>query len=264
MRVLRYPFDRPIKWSDHNYITSDVRNVKIVTDPDLGLVAKFDGSAYVKGPNLDAMTGNSKRTLAYWCKLDGLNHVFIHCTGRYKSSVWCTHIYNRRYFRLVVNGDNYSSFPTRPKTNTWHHICETYDGDYLALYVDGKRVQNKKKTVNTQNTNIYVGKKSTGGYGFKGRLSDFRVYNHSMTQEQIEALFKLDSKRLPAKEIPGKIHLRSSGSTTLSCFVEGDPAVNYRVVVDDDVIDDVKTGDTVGFEGLTPGTNYTCKLYKIS
>ena len=63
-------------------------------------------------------------------------------------------------------------------------------------------------------------------------------------------------------EIPGTIQLKSLGSTFLSCEVKGDPNVNYEVVVDNQTVDDVKSGDTVNVSGLQPNKSYVCALYK--
>lgn len=63
-------------------------------------------------------------------------------------------------------------------------------------------------------------------------------------------------------EIPGTIQLKSLGSTFVSCEVQGDPNVNYKVVVDNQTVDNVKSGDTVNVSGLEPNKSIVCALYK--
>lgn len=259
MRVLHYPFDKPMRLYD-----TIVQNVRLVIDPDLGVVAKFNRSGYAKGPVLAAMTGNSKRTIAYWCKMDETSGMaFIHSTGEYMKSGWATTVLKGGSVRLSANRFALST-RINAKTNTWYHVCETHDGGTYSLYMDGVLMRSGRGRLNTARDNLYVGTNpSQKRLGFVGKLSDFRVYDHSMSSRQVAALYELDAKRL-AKEIPGKIHLKSFGSTSLSCKVEGDPDVNYRVAVDDKVFDNIKAGDLVQFQGLKPGTNYMCKLYKTS
>lgn len=64
------------------------------------------------------------------------------------------------------------------------------------------------------------------------------------------------------EEIPGTIQLKSLGSTFVSCEVQGDPNVNYKVVVDNQTVDNVKSGDTVNVSGLEPNKSIVCALYK--
>ena len=257
--VLRYPFDKSagqdVSKNQHQSVVSGVR---LVEDSERGMVAKFQGRAYIKGPQLPAMKGSSRRTIVYWCNMAPNRTMYIHSTGRF--SPWsCSTLSGK--LRLVSNRVSQTA-TNKISSDRWYHVCETYDGKKVSLYIDGKLERSNWHTVKTDDDNIYLGRRShSSSFSFQGKLSDFRVFDDSMSASKVRNLYRADNR---PKEIPGKLRLKSLGSTALSCSVEGDPKVRYRVVVDDEVIDDVKTGDTVHFEQLTPGTSYSCKLYKVS
>lgn len=261
--VLRYPLNNRNIVQDistKNYKLSVAKNLKLVKDPTLGPVAYFDGSASMVGPKLLEMSGRSKRTVAYWCYLEGENFAFVHSSGTWTSTVWATTVWQGR-LRLVANKK--ALYSPRVAPRKWYHVCETFDGSKISFYLNGVLAQRLSKAVTTARTNITLGSNTKyPAYRFKGRLSDFRIFNGALSDSQVAKLYAFDSRRL-LKEIPGKIRFKFSGSTSFSCSVEGDPAVDYRVEVGGQVKNNVKSGDTVTFEGLAPSTKYNCKLYKM-
>jgi len=78
------------------------------------------------------------------------------------------------------------------KDGIWHHICGTYDGTNLKLYVDGALV----KTGTTSyvpalsSAYIYIGGNAGGEKFIAGYLNDARIYDHALSQKEVKEISK--------------------------------------------------------------------------
>jgi len=79
--------------------------------------------------------------------------------------------------------------------NTWVHICATYDGYNSTIYKNGINTRsaqlNSSYTPLLFNSNpIYVGDLfGNGGYTFNGSIDDVRIYNVSLTANEISDIY---------------------------------------------------------------------------
>lgn len=76
------------------------------------------------------------------------------------------------------------------KTRRWTHVAVALEGDEGTLYVDGVAVNTSQITLDplfTQNR-CYVGKSQYPDPLFKGRIDDFRIYNHALAPRAVEDL----------------------------------------------------------------------------
>jgi hypothetical protein len=73
----------------------------------------------------------------------------------------------------------------------WHHVALSYDGTTVRIYVDGVKVQENTRTLNTQyGTNpLYIGiwdPSITNNLKlFKGEMDEFRLWNRALTNSEI-------------------------------------------------------------------------------
>jgi hypothetical protein len=77
----------------------------------------------------------------------------------------------------------------------WHHIGFVWDGSYRILYVDGVEVTKDETAVApllSSEGSLYIGvdKNLEPSSFFSGMLDDIRIYNHALTEKQIETLSK--------------------------------------------------------------------------
>ena len=146
---------------------------------------------------------------------------------------------------------------------TWIHVCETYDGSTVSQYFNGELVNYRNLSFRNETYPLYLGmnQQYTGKYNLNGRLSDFRVYDYGLSPADVQEIYSVGANKV-REEIPGTIQVSSRGSKTISILVEGDPNEDYNVVVADQIVNNVKSGDTVNIRDLEPNTNYNCELYK--
>ncbi len=97
-------------------------------------------------------------------------------------------------FQLDIGGtlrglDSTNALPA----NGWHHVVGTYDGTNRYIYIDG--VQDASSSLYTGNIGshvtwpLYIGKVAYSAINnFDGLIDDVRVYNHALTEQEINSL----------------------------------------------------------------------------
>lgn len=80
--------------------------------------------------------------------------------------------------------------------NTWFHLCIIYDGIKVSYYINGKFKESHNCTLNSSYwgnvTNIGASQTTGGSYGnyLNGYLNDVRIYDHCLSQKEIEEISK--------------------------------------------------------------------------
>jgi beta-glucosidase len=94
-------------------------------------------------------------------------------------------------FHFAICGSpwvNLISGSTEVLAGEWHHVCGTYDGGMIRLYVDGVLDANKVCTdgIPTNNYNVCIGEnsESTGRY-WDGLIDDVAIFDHALNANEI-------------------------------------------------------------------------------
>jgi len=149
----------------------------------------FDGSGdYVSIPDSKSLNPGSDMTMSAWIRWNGgaSDHNIITKESAYE-------------FRIASEVINYAINPwawlgsssCTSKTNEWHHVVITHDGDgQQKIYIDG----NEKYTVAsggsiTSNSNIVtIGGRGDGTSSpFHGFIDEPKIYNYARTAAQIKS-----------------------------------------------------------------------------
>ena len=90
--------------------------------------------------------------------------------------------------------------------NTWFHLCITYDGTKVSYYINGEFKESSNRTINSSYwgnvTSIGASQVNNSSYSnyLNGRLNDFRIYDHTLSDKEIDELsrglilhYKMDS-----------------------------------------------------------------------
>jgi hypothetical protein len=72
--------------------------------------------------------------------------------------------------------------------NQWYHVVAVYDGTQLCLFINKNMVQCEKLKgrFSEQNGRVLIGSST---YAFNGYIDDARVYDHALTQTEIDQLY---------------------------------------------------------------------------
>ena len=79
-----------------------------------------------------------------------------------------------------------------PKPNVWTHYLGTYDGETIAVYVDGVKKGMKKAPVKRLDFSLplFIGTGPEGGRQLTGSLDQVRLWNRALTTDEAGAVFK--------------------------------------------------------------------------
>jgi Concanavalin A-like lectin/glucanases superfamily len=259
---------------------------------------RFDtaGERIVIGP-LDPTTGTNAMTLAVWIKWEGQGHSIAHQGIIGKRLGWDPGTGVKWFWEttpagdLVFRADNaaggtglwWGNAILAPYANEWTHVALTWDDGAAVEYINAEEVETGNITFrdSADATPVTIGcTDSTNNETFVGIIDEARIYNHALTQPEIQTImlgeFPTASSPDPAD---GAIH--EDTWITLS-WKPGTLAVSHDVYLGDN-FDDVNegAGDTfsgnqmttfyvAGFpgfaypDGLVPGTTYYWRIDEVN
>lgn len=173
------------------YGNDGLNNGGLITDS----YTSFNGtSQYIS--NIDtknpALLEPSAITISSWINLDTdastARHIWFTKWLGYSNEIEATT--RIPYLRLNGPGDIRSSVPITP--GKWHHFVGTYDAAIGGkVYLDGVLVGTKTPNGQIIHSRAYplnIGRYS-GGIYFKGKISNARIYNRALSEEEVKSLY---------------------------------------------------------------------------
>ncbi len=97
---------------------------------------------------------------------------------------------NKQYLILMKYGAPVYNSEIAIPLNTWSHICGVYDGANASIFWNGKLLGISAWTIDTQAAAnpFFIGRSSSVGSYFPGKIDDVRIYNNALTSDQIRQL----------------------------------------------------------------------------
>ena len=164
------------------------------------------------------------------------------------------------------------SYPFIPELNAWYHLTYTFDDSTKtqALYINGQQV-----ATGTQATSIaydshpvLIGadiNSESPGYYFPGSVDEVKVYNRSLSVDEIAAIYNAGSAGVCAATVPGapaSVTASAGNSQATVNFTEpasngGSVITGYTVTATPGGITATGATSPITVTGLTNGTSYT-------
>ena len=165
--------------------------------------ATFDGTNdYLDANDVDA--GTSNLSWAGWFKFNSSNHGgaagMLMCKGDTGSNrVWSIFYSPGNGVRLGLSdsggsfNDEVTSSGAISDTN-WHHFVATYEpSTAIKMYVDGVLEGTNSSGISSSlrdtNDDVRMGAASDNGDDFTGRLRDMRIYDQTLSADQVASLY---------------------------------------------------------------------------
>ena len=148
----------------------------------------FEGANYVHIPNESNFDMDEKITVASWVKIDTVNKDWQTILAK-GDSAWrlSTHRSERRFHFSVTGPPDYTAVDgsVSVATGEWHHVCGTYDGTNIRLYMDGVEDPGGPVAytggITTNNFDVYIGENAEKpGRYWRGAIDEVRIYNYAL------------------------------------------------------------------------------------
>jgi hypothetical protein len=162
-------------------------------DGKFGKALYFDGaSSYAEVPNSTSLNPTGQISLSAWIKpiSSGMGQYAVVVAK--PIGAWATGGYG---LTRDASTDNlafwinvYTNKVTIPFAyNEWQYVAATYDGATMKIFKNGSLVDSKSySTAITQGTEVLrIGKPITYNYPYKGYIDEVKIYNFSLTAEEI-------------------------------------------------------------------------------
>ncbi|MGV8085087.1 MAG: NosD domain-containing protein, partial [Candidatus Bilamarchaeum sp.] len=104
---------------------------------------------------------------------------------------------------LLIGAINCNGFGTSPtlQVGQWSHIVLTKEGTTWNLYLNGSLLVTASNPFNSPTPFMMIGQNTLAlNSAFNGSIDNFKIYNRSLSQEQISALFANRTDRIVSRE----------------------------------------------------------------
>lgn len=204
-RVKEVSSDSIVSIKGENYSWKDGRNGKPALFFDNPVEGKRKNNSCIAFSIKDKIDFSKPFTLATWCYVEpdassdksydiagcmkgdyGPGWRLSYCWGFFR--FFSGNGTGKSLIRLDVN-----SRKTPAAKGRWIHVAVVSQNDGAAIYIDGKLSSEKKMKITSGQDVLTLGAYVSGfAYGFRGGLSDFRLYNTALTPEEIKQIFQAE------------------------------------------------------------------------
>ena len=162
-----------------------------------GKALDFTGTNnWVTIPDSDSLDTPTEYTQSFWFKTTTTSNQVIIEKGQARYMVFSDdNACGGKFMAGAISVDgNRVSAPMELNDNVWHMMTITYkELTNLSMYVDGSLVDSivPNETVSSNNYNYTIGARYTGVAPFNGLVDELKIYNRSLTPEEITNLYNL-------------------------------------------------------------------------
>jgi predicted outer membrane repeat protein len=163
---------------------------------------KVDGALWFDGHDDYVACGNSPVfnltnaiTVAAWVNLAQVDEDWQAIVAKGDSAWRLSLVEQTQRFHFAVTGEpyHYVNGTTVVGLDEWHHVCGTYDGEYIRLYVDGVEDPASPIAYNggitTNDYPVYIGENAEiTDREWSGMIDDVRFYNYALSAEEVARL----------------------------------------------------------------------------
>ncbi|UCG55810.1 MAG: tail fiber domain-containing protein [Phycisphaerales bacterium] len=175
-----------------------------------GQAINLDGDGdYVDCGNDPAFNITGEITVAAWVNITSLPTEWIGIVTKGNSAWRISNAGTETRFHfavcggppwIFVNGETLAGF------DEWHHVCGTYDGSVLRIYLDGSEDGSTAYAdgITTNSFRVLIGaNEERTDRVWDGLIDDVRIYSHALSQEDIQLLIEPEEPPEPPADVNG-------------------------------------------------------------
>jgi len=159
-----------------------------------GQAIDLDGvEDYVDCGNSAVFNMTDEITVAAWVCIDTIPAQWTAVVTKGNSAWRLSTLSNTRKFVFAVTATNNIPGATEIPVGEWHHLCGTYNGTNIRLYLDGIEDPQSPTAysgnIATNSDNVYIGSNADTAANFwDGLMDDVRIYTHALDSDQVMRL----------------------------------------------------------------------------
>ncbi len=198
--IVYYPFNGNANdESGHSY-HGTVNDATLVSDR-FGIANRafeFDGNNDYITANPVLPTGNEPRSISVWfntTSASGFNGWNVNTIVS-----WGSPSNNRMsavqvYKSELMFGAFGTAYDVRSgvlvNDGNWHHVVIANNGSTVTIYLDNEAIKSENKILNTSSSILSMGSRiNQGNQYMDGLIDDVRIYDRTLTKDEVSALFK--------------------------------------------------------------------------
>jgi hypothetical protein len=184
-------------YSGSSPLNGSVTNAVSNDNGRIGKCYYFDGSGdYI------SFTGTSSKlditgsiSMAIWVKATNTSTSYQGLFLRQTVGVYESWIHEGKFMMGIKTGGGaqtrYSSTSSL-SNNTWYHLCWTYDGSNIRIYINGAldRTISKTGSIDVSDGTLYIGYSGYSTEYLTGYANDARLYDHALSAKEVYDLSK--------------------------------------------------------------------------
>ncbi|MCB9358936.1 LamG domain-containing protein [Candidatus Woesearchaeota archaeon] len=186
------------EWQHHVNITVDCNSPGYL-GRDTGCYFDESQQQYINLTNHYGLMPPKEITIAVWLYMDSWGGYIIDKADGTLKTGYNFQTITAPYLQFTLftarDGINWDTHLTATglETGKWTHVAATYNGSNASIYINGTLANSMEKTGDINNTDyeiLTLGRQNDAMTGFwDGTMDDFRVYNRSLTSDEIERLY---------------------------------------------------------------------------
>ena len=189
--------------SPNNYVGTLNGNTQLETVNGIKAF-KFDGNTDTITGTVSGISGEYVHSIAFWIKLENIANMaytLFEMGARSENDLIGIYIGSTSMNYYFYNNDNTYSFKNPLTDDSWYHLTVTYSGgsslSHRKVYLDGDELYRtahaggSTSALTLANGTFAIGDivGGTGNNDFKGSVANFRLFNRSLTSDEIWQLY---------------------------------------------------------------------------
>lgn len=189
-------------------------------DGVFGKGIELDGNGYVYIDDLEM--NSSHRTISLWVspyKNNSSSNILSKHGSKNDIEVLLGTTNEREYFTQINVGNEYFDLSDEASKGStfisdYDLITETFDGNEIRLYVNGilKIKRSASGEICNNDLPLVIGTNAypagSEGY-FKGCIDDLRIYNRTLSSDEVQQLYNEAREQLPVDDVPDNLEIKS-------------------------------------------------------
>jgi len=185
-----------------------VEGTKLVSDGQSGAALRFEGRASVVLPTLAAQLtqGLKQLSISCWLAPSDLRRDAMILDVGFVANASITLMRTNDRFRFSLGGKNCESEVIQARS--WYHVAGVWNGTTQRIYINGRlggTVPNERLVLDADSISAGHGSRlgtqakspSREGRYFQGLIDEVAVFNRALSEEDVQKLFQLGSRREP-------------------------------------------------------------------